>query len=109
MRCEAHFKAQNASTGLLIIVYLIGRKQYLAACRILLICMIPKILPRPPALSNFGNGVSDMGFPVKFARSTPLHTNHNMNLNTHAEMIYTLRSRILSGQASISSNASVNC
>ena len=51
--------AQNASTGLPIIANPIGRKQHLAAYRILLICMIPKFVPRLHGWSNFGYGVSD--------------------------------------------------
>ena len=58
MSCETQSTAQNASAGLLIIANLIGRIEYLAACRILLICLIPKFVPRLPASSNFGNGLS---------------------------------------------------
>ena len=84
---------QNASTGLPIIAKPIGRKQPLAACRILLICMIPKLVPRLPGCSNFGNGVLGAAFPLKVANNIPLRTNHNMDLNIHAGVIYTLRSR----------------
>ena len=74
MSCKTQFTAQNASTSLLIIVNLIGRKQYLAACRILLICMIPKFVPRLPASSNFGSGLSGTAFRVKVANNIPLRT-----------------------------------
>ena len=49
--------AQNASTGPPILANPIGQKQHLAACRILLICMIPKFVPRLPGCSKFGNGI----------------------------------------------------
>ena len=64
--------AQNASTGFPIIAKPIGRKQHLAACRILLICMIPKFVPRLPGWSNFGNGVSGAAFQLKVANNIPL-------------------------------------
>ena len=107
--CEAPSTAQNAWANALVILNLIGREEDLVACRILLICMIPKFVPRLRTGSNFGNGVSGTAFPVKVAHDKPLHTNHNMSLYTHAEMIYPLRSRFVNGQTSISSDASVNC
>ena len=106
---KAQSTTQNASAGLLSNANLIGCKQYLAACKILLICMIPKFVPRLPASSNFGNGISGTAFPVKAANSIPLRTSHDINLNTHAEVIYILRSRILSGQTILSSDALVHC
>ena len=84
--------AQNASTGVPILANPIGRKQHLAACRILLIGMIPKIVPRLPGCSNFGNGVWGSAFPLKVANNIPLRPNHNMNRNIHAG-VYTLRWR----------------
>ena len=85
--------AQNTNTGLPILANPIGRKQHLAACRILLIGMIPKIMPRLPGWSNFGNGVWGAAFPLKVANNIPLRTNHNMSLNIHAGVIDTLRWR----------------
>ena len=85
--------AQNVSTGLPVIAKPIGRKQDLAACRILLICMIPKFVPILPSWSNFGNGVSGAAFPLKVANNIPRRTNRYMNLNIHAGVIYTLRSK----------------
>ena len=101
--------AQNASAGLLIIANLIGGKEHLAACSILLICMIPKFVPRLCTSSNFGNGVSDTAFPVKVAYSIPICTSHKMRLNIHTEVIYALGSRTLSDQTTYSSNALVSC
>ena len=109
MSYKAQSTAQNASVGLLIDADLIGCKQYLAACKVLLICMIPKFVPRLPASSNFGNGISGTAFPVKAANSIPLRISHDMNLNTHPEVICALRSRILRGQTTLSSDALVNC
>ena len=109
MSYKAQSTTQNASAGLLINANLIGCKQYLAAFKILLICMIPKFVPRLPASSNFGNGISGTALPVKAANSIPLRTSHNMNLNTHPEVIYALRSRILRSQTTLSSDALVHC